>query len=599
MFEAEHIKEAYIKPIRSVVAIDDEFPTLDELLEGGSGADVSLPAAQELKALTEYCRSQEWLVDVHDGSKINVRQGVGLAANLHQTDLLVLDYNLEGTRSDGTKCISILQELCRNPHFNLVVVYTGDTPADVFRNIAECLVSPTELELSNEKSAAIEEFWNSLKGGPHDPAPFENAVDQLSFLKIRRQTNRPTGDLIRGQTAALSSFARTIGPLIPTYLNGEGSEGERFTVDDICVWLMQIYEQREDVKLDVEGIDVIRWDFHADNNANWIRTGNLFLTVLPKSDVKGDQIVDSLVDALLKWGPTPHRLILSKLRAVLENKGGAIEDSALQDKFVQAGLLYQVLGVEGEQRRGHLFSLMERHWNEVLKSLTSEVFPFAESMVAHEANRVAGDVRRSILGHYGNVPGGIAPRDLEKLPLHLNWHVSMEPISGFHLQTGHIFDYDGERWVCLSPKCDLVPDQGHDQRWRKRLEGRNLPFKVVKLHQYSANELDFVLERATSGNFIFLKEAGEITAYGFVPMRASESENNPHWELMVATNQGRISEGKFCLRSVKWDDGVNLTDVQEVMLVGQLRYEYALNLQQRLGGNQTRVGLDFVSKLVD
>ena len=47
--------------------------------------------------------------------------------HLHQSDLLILDYQLDKSKSgDGTLAIQILRDLISNEHFNLVIVYTNE-----------------------------------------------------------------------------------------------------------------------------------------------------------------------------------------------------------------------------------------------------------------------------------------------------------------------------------------------------------------------------------------------------------------------------------------------------------------------------------------
>jgi len=63
----DHISEVFIKPIRSVLAIDDRFPTLQLFLSG----DVphTRDEIDRLAKLLAFCREKnpEWLVDVDDG----------------------------------------------------------------------------------------------------------------------------------------------------------------------------------------------------------------------------------------------------------------------------------------------------------------------------------------------------------------------------------------------------------------------------------------------------------------------------------------------------------------------------------------------------
>ena len=72
---ADHIAEVFIKPIRSVLAIDDRFPTLDFLISKDAKYTYDDNSAR-LAKLLEFCRTKnpEWLVDVHDGRGIGDMQ---------------------------------------------------------------------------------------------------------------------------------------------------------------------------------------------------------------------------------------------------------------------------------------------------------------------------------------------------------------------------------------------------------------------------------------------------------------------------------------------------------------------------------------------
>jgi hypothetical protein len=68
--------------------------------------------------------------------------------------------------------------------------------------------------------------------------------------------------------------------------------------------------------------------------------------------------------------------------------------------------------------------------------------------------------------------------------------------------------------------------------------------------------------------------------------------------MFLASNDGKLKDtetGKS-LELVSFDsnsDGFN-SSKSEVQIIGQLRYEYTLNLIHKLGASMTRVGLDFI-----
>ena len=72
------IEEVFIKPIRTVMVVDDEFPTLEALLEEG-GEDQAADQQKQrwnridlkrARNIIEFCRAphRRWMVELHDGS---------------------------------------------------------------------------------------------------------------------------------------------------------------------------------------------------------------------------------------------------------------------------------------------------------------------------------------------------------------------------------------------------------------------------------------------------------------------------------------------------------------------------------------------------
>ena len=91
------------------------------------------------------------------------------SVSLHQSDLLVLDYELDKTSpEDGTTAINILRGLMSNRHFNLVVVYTQVELDKVFDEVRWSLIDESDDSLSPEKlkeaEKLIEESEDKLEG---------------------------------------------------------------------------------------------------------------------------------------------------------------------------------------------------------------------------------------------------------------------------------------------------------------------------------------------------------------------------------------------------------------------------------------------------
>jgi len=327
---------------------------------------------------------------------------------------------------------------------------------------------------------------------------------------------------------------------------------------------------------------------------NWLKTDNLFLTVVSK-EMEGGSIIECLRGALCDWRPSPHRLIISSMRAELENRGGSIEEAALQNSSLQAGLLKRLALSSGESRGLLLTQILEHHWFEILRAMKADLLPRAKKIIETELEMSAGSADAAILRHY-DWYDPTSDDQKNQIALAVNSYISTQPIDGHHLATGQVFKFEDGYWICLSPICDLEPEQNQGKRWGAKL-GEALPFKAVKLVEISDAT---AAKYATSNLCLFLRIGDKLRCYGFLLLGSESGDPNPHWEQMFAAKQGCFGvDNTIEISAVRIDEENNpkLTPMQKVPVVAQLKYEYALNLLQRLGSNLSRVGLDYITSV--
>ena len=122
------VKDAFINPIRSVLIVDDEYPTWETILKPESESDSKWGKSRSkvLDMVTAFrANSPSLIVDIHDGSLLKDSDTDDLAKHLYQSDLLVLDYQLDGSDGGGEKSVGIACKLLENDHFNLIVLHTS------------------------------------------------------------------------------------------------------------------------------------------------------------------------------------------------------------------------------------------------------------------------------------------------------------------------------------------------------------------------------------------------------------------------------------------------------------------------------------------
>lgn len=132
----ELVREAFIDPLRSVLIVDDEYPTWNSLVDvATSKAKPDKGWLKNTDNVTQTIatfreRSPSLIIDMDDGESLSSDKSEEIASHLHQSDLLVLDYQLNDLRVDGEKCVLLAGSVLRNDHFNLVVVHTSSDKVD-------------------------------------------------------------------------------------------------------------------------------------------------------------------------------------------------------------------------------------------------------------------------------------------------------------------------------------------------------------------------------------------------------------------------------------------------------------------------------------
>jgi hypothetical protein len=278
----------------------------------------------------------------------------------------------------------------------------------------------------------------------------------------------------------------------------------------------------------------------------------------------------------------------------MEEKGSDAEAEVLSDVYLQAGWLRELVASGHADGRRLLKTTVDRHWDALGQRLRGDIDRFAGKLVEYVQER--GE--KEILEEY--IPRKISAES-RKILAHLNCYNCAKPdVERSHLTTGHVVALPGSDlgsatyWVCLSPACDLVPGQKQSLvSWFGRL-GSFMPFMAVKLEKADQGK---AIEKANSSNYVFFRIQGVIEAYTFYP--SAETAKNPSWEQMFASNQGRFageSRNVDIWRVSGSADTLSITGPGRATIVAQLRYEYALNLLQRLGTTLSRVGLDFTAQ---
>lgn len=581
------IEEVFIDPIRTVVVVDDDYPTLDALLDKElwtSQARWDRGDTQRAREIIQFCHGREhpWLVEIHDGRLPSLEAEATAATYLHHSDLMILDYHLDKQHpSDGGKAIEILRSLAGNDHFNLVIVYTKgneEQGGDISRVVQEIAVglctADTRFVMGEQGAKRINELLDEWEDERESiRSELMEWIGDAIFVKARGIEDRNDRWKSICSWPELDGFKSLLESAPPSV------KAKKLEFKLALKWAFgrKQAELTAISKLSQSDYGNVGLDSKPDGT-NWIRTDRLFVTVVSKEH-QPDSLPLRLLTALREWDPEPHRLLMSKMRAELDERGVLAEGRVLDKRLLQAGWLSELLVPEPDRRTLNIHNAIGRHWEGLGDAIRSDVTDFADRL----ASLLMDTVPEDALSRWFGSPAA------SEMKCHLNRHACSKPVEGAHLTTGHVLRLEdglnsNQYWLCMSPACDLVPRQ---KNWGN---GSFKPVAAVLLTK--ANKCIDTLSDAVGGNNLYLEIEGKLQCFRF----ADPPLSHPKWERMYVANQGRFKSAEKILSiALPSDAGGKLEFCSSTaMVVAQLRYEYALNLLHRFGNTLSRVGLDFV-----
>lgn len=578
------VREVFIAPIRSVLIVDDDYPTFDEILadrrlknqkrRGTPNLKKWFSEPEHIEQVIRRFRESDrpLLVDIHDGSNVRIETQAEAVRHLHQSDLLVLDYQLDRTQpTDGTRAIDIARSVMKNDHFNLVVVHTSEKLNVVFKDMLIGVLGPLDDLVSTEvydraNALVVEGEEDDLTIGQRLKA----AVSDEHYFAFRKGgANYPVvGVRDAPPFTAFESICNE---------HGWTDVAQQF---ELALWALHHRQETLLPRMNRGSKKDITWA--ADTDTKWIRADSVFIAFSNKAH--SDDLIEELVAALLAWKPKPSRLFLAKLRAELDRRGVGVESAALGSDHVLAHWYKELVLADGFERDFLVAETIGRLSEQLLDIVQPSVSAFAKSLVSEETGETIDDACKDYFGVDLSAPAQkkVAIREH-------NAFVCSKRVAGHHLATGHIFTADDEYWVCLTPMCDLVPGRKTEKRYGDI--GSTLPFVAVRLIDVPGNEVPKAVQ---SNRYVFLKIGSSVKALGLMENDGS----SPHWFQLYAANQGVFDPAAKRFQFLRATVGVNGWlghRTYNATIVAQLRYEYALNLVHKLGSSMTRVGLDFAS----
>lgn len=594
------VKETFeTKPLRTVLMIDDEFPTFADLARGQSAENESkFKQKDRAVALYEAFQRLHMICDVeNDASDVRTDR-------FRKSDLIILDYHLGPGGNDTDRAIKILRELSGSKHFNTVVVYTAERDLDKVWLDVIANLSGGWTGLPSGLDGDAQQHWERLSDEDKLPAPSKDAM--MAYAKRRNLRDLPPAvrKAAQQELTDLEVPAANCGEIIEAIihkgigvLSAYASEPQRRAVGD--------------------------WK----DESRWIQSGNAFVAILKKDDLTTDEndpagIMACLRAALLAWRPNLIQILISEIQNILELEALATEDDHLRDPVTHTALWYYLLEALGPvdpagnpDVKVPLMALIDKIVDGLRRRLASdsELLASASEALLGElrdtgwTNETWPRARQSAMltasTKVARTEGLTTNRDTM---FRLNSFFSTERFRRAHLTTGTIFFHPKteQYFVTTSPACDLVARQpSRDQSWSHSI----FPLTpVVAILLQPTNNIDSALSEAANGFHIFLENGNDKKVFKIVV----GSGQQPSYEFFMVKNEGRVrdSGGKKVFDAARLmpvivgaGAAAKLSDTERNWIedtfevVDQLKGMNATRILMLAGQHLSRIGLDYIS----
>ena len=543
------IGNAYIEPIRSVVMIDDKFPTYAQLLKkcNSPAQQTNFSSSEEnyLDTLCNLCEQRHWTFHIENG--LPDLDG----AIPYNADLIFLDFKL-GVEDDGEIAIKAIKKYSNSPRFNFFVVYTEENIQKVFSKIVsslgwrECSIDPT-----------VEDTIADIES---EHPNFSTQLTEIARASYYLYIIAPEV----GKSAVLDQ--------IMAKLNSDGITCEK--PESLCNWGLGTIANSHPNK----SLPKIKITGNFDEKCNWLQIGNLFLTIIKKDiNFSGNDLLSLIENAAYAWKPTPGQLIMKDAK-------NQIDDFCFFDLFPS----------KKQEIAWFYFTYIDKHnfmnESDILYNLIDLVIKDQLKNRFHsDLSSLAVD--KNINDFY---PQYHPSENVEKDLFHdINiYNSTLNKKNPTHFSTGMIFKDIGlnspSYWICMTQDCDLIPSQ-KSLKWSPGDEYK--PITFVKLHQCSSQKK--FLSRATHGNYVFFAENETPMVLCFI----EESCENPHYETFFAPQKGKIDTPvSITIYQVDVNSSKKLIFTEhKFSFIAQLRQEYATMLLQRISNHRARTPVNYIN----
>lgn len=643
------IREAFVDDLQTVIVVDDQFPSFQDV--SGGEAHKRTEASRAV-ALWKGFRELGMVCEIENDPRLLI------ADHLKKADLVVLDYHLTGDHDDGAVARNLLKNLAEDGRQHLAIVYTSDpdvqniclrvaaTVAGIAGDKSPPLRDDQEEEMFSEwvserkytlpSQAFAKYLQRDLKWYNQCVKDFKAYPDKFQlkrfFEKIAYATAVKYGAVYK---VAPSRLEISLGnPVwvrcdnVFTVVIQKGHETSEMaateeaaaaeaTVAAAMAAILEEEERSEEAAVASEEVAVpAPAESIAENAGEAVKEAVVQAATTTRENVQSaaHYLRERLVDALLDWNPSFLRVMLNHARHCIVEQGFIGDDHVLRNPKSEAGwLLFMNTGTP-EERQERLVALYGRLFEDLVIAALhkieafsakydsqfgipwqSEGDPGAEARAATPARNDGRLQTLSAARSRAHVEENVKD---EEIVHNLNDFLAFEEQIPPYVRTGTVFvalHEDGRldkdsAWICTTPDCDLVP-RVPDSGWGRRLH----PYRPALCRPVSlGGDIGAALKQAEDARALFRRLGSE----NHVIQLLADGVGHRRPEMVFMDDSGRIDQQRdFGGRTVIYDEGVGgleLQPLRKFRVVGQLRARYAMRLLHEAGHHLSRIGVDFV-----
>ena len=573
------IDEAYIAPIKSILFIDDKFPTHADLLKKSLTPDTeeehieanlrdiaaenlfeneedntrnentgSEEAQEEhdrsidehVLRLTQSCRANGYIFDVENNLECIKKDEY---AFINKSDLVVLDYFLtEG--EDSSHALKIIHSLADSKRYNLIIVHSTKEKTEVASQI---LFSMKNIRCNN----VDRHFLNN-------PDKIEKIVSS-NLLQI-----------LDGEQKIRNAICEEL-PI-------EQRKNARIFINQI---IRHHFKGTEESKKNL----VLKSNISS-SRTPWIAANNAFIVVTQKN-MASDQDVNSLIaelkEALTEYNPGIITKSLNHIANVSKENIYEILNSAFATPEVRAAALYIALnGISSVDLHPHRASIIaNRITHAILSGVKNDIalkassfctkcvesLKLEESMHVHDACMLSEQANCKTLDMF----------------LHANAKACCEDRPQHAITTGSIFPHNNQTWMCVTPSCDIARGEDYTSKSMIAIE-------AIRLSKCGPQEKIHAVEFATHGRYIFIRNGTDVDVF----CTYNGSKTGLHiGNFFIRGSTFLDSENMIRLFTFDVDEHGAFIRSDPCKVIAQLRSDYASRFLTEKGAWKSRIGVDF------